>query len=237
MHGGLFSKDIYTACGEMEIDMKYKLAVFDMDGTILNTLDDLHDSLNHTLDATGYPTHTLDEVRSFVGNGIRKLIERALPEDSSEEVIQNVHGVFSGYYKDHCLDKTRPYDGIIPLIASLRDAGCLCAVVSNKDDYAVQMLCEKFFNGLFDYSVGNKPGMRPKPAPDLVNEVLASLDVSRGDAVYIGDSEVDIATAKNAGMPCITVLWGFRDYNCLCENGAEQFAQTPDDVLNLIMNS
>jgi phosphoglycolate phosphatase len=216
--------------------MKYKLAIFDMDGTILNTLEDLTDSLNHTLKAFGYPVHSIDNVRRFVGNGIRKLIERALPADSTEERIDEVFAAFMPYYNEHCADKTKPYDGISELILELRNAGCLTAVVSNKADSAVQELCVKYFNGLFDAAAGEKPGINKKPAPDSVNLILDTLKLSANDAVYIGDSEVDIATAKNSLMDAIIVSWGFREVPFLKEHGAEIIVDTPKEVKDIILS-
>lgn len=215
--------------------MKYKLAVFDMDGTILNTLEDLADSLNHILAENGYGQRTLEEVRTFVGNGIRKLIERALPAGTGDEEIQRIFQEFLPYYKEHCADKTRPYRGVPQLIRELRAAGCLTAVVSNKEDTAVQELCVQYFDGLFDVAVGEKPGIRRKPAPDSVEYVLERLSVAKDQAVYIGDSEVDIATARNAGLDCIAVKWGFREEAFLRQQGAEILVNTPEEIRDIII--
>ena len=152
--------------------MKYKLVIFDMDGTILNTLEDLTDSTNATLEHFGYPVHSIEDVRHFVGNGIRKLIERAVPSGLSTERIDEVHRYFLDYYAKHCADKTKPYDGILDLIRTLRKEGCKTAVVSNKADMAVQELCKDYFDGLFDFAVGEREGVRRKPAPDAVEHVL-----------------------------------------------------------------
>ena len=217
------------------IDMKYELAVFDMDGTILNTLEDLADSLNHALGMSGYPKRTIDEVRRFVGNGIRKLIERGVPEGSSVADIDRVFADFNAYYKIHCADKTKPYDGITELLCDLRASGVKTAVVSNKADYAVQELCVQYFDGLFDVAVGERSGVRKKPAPDSVDAVLEKLNIPRERAVYIGDSDVDIATAKNARMDSFIVDWGFRDTAFLKENGAEIIVSSPSDIKRLIM--
>lgn len=207
--------------------MKYKLAIFDMDGTILNTLDDLADSTNYALRENSLPERTIGEVRSFVGNGIRKLIERAVPAGSDTAQIDRVHESFTAHYKVHCADKTRPYDGMIELLRDLRAAGCMTAVVSNKADYGVQTLCRDYFPGLFDMAVGEREGIRKKPSPDSVNEVLEKLGVPRAAAVYIGDSDVDIETAKNAGLDCIAVEWGFRDREFLMEHGAVRLVREP----------
>ena len=213
----------------------YKLAVFDMDGTILDTLEDLKDSTNFALEKCGYPTRSYDEVRRFVGNGIRKLIERAVPEGLTVEQIDRVHEVFTEHYKVHCADKTKAYDGIKPLLEKLRASGVKTAVVSNKADYGVQELCKEYFDGLFDYAVGEREGIRRKPAPDAVNEALRVLGMSKSEAVYIGDSDVDFETAKNAELPCISVLWGFRDEEFLREKGATLFVRDPAEIYDIIM--
>lgn len=213
----------------------YKLAVFDMDGTILDTLEDLKDSTNFALEKCGYPTRSYDEVRRFVGNGIRKLIERAVPEGLTVEQIDRVHEVFTEHYKVHCADKTKAYDGIKPLLEKLRANGVKTAVVSNKADYGVQELCKEYFDGLFDYAIGEREGIRRKPAPDSVNEALRVLGMSKSEAVYIGDSDVDFETAKNAELPCISVLWGFRDEEFLREKGATLFVHDPAEIYDIIM--
>ena len=215
--------------------MLCELAIFDLDGTILNTLEDLADSLNAALKAYGFPERTLEEVRCFVGNGIRRLIERGVPAGTPEEEIVRVHERFTAHYKVHCADKTRPYPGINDLLKNLRQAGCRTAVVSNKADYAVQELCEQYFPGVFDAAVGERAGILKKPAPDSVNEVLRRLNVTKENAVYIGDSEVDIATARNAQMRSILVDWGFRDRSFLVEQGAETIVSSPEEIERLLM--
>ena len=213
---------------------KYQLAIFDLDGTILYTLEDLKNSLNYALQEHGYPTRTLDEVRRFVGNGVRKLVERGAPAGTASEALDGLYETFHVYYKEHNLDTSRPYEGIGPLLDKLRTAGMGTAVVSNKVDYGVQSLCERFFPGKFDMTAGEKPGMRVKPAPDMVNAVLEALEVSPEDAVYIGDSEVDIQTARNAQMDVISVTWGFRDEAFLRENGAKQIVATPEELYRVL---
>ncbi len=200
--------------------MKYKLAIFDLDGTILDTLEDLTDSTNHILSSNGYPTHSIDEVRSYVGNGIYMLIKRAAPNDTEEKEIQRLFEQFVSYYKDHCATKTKAYEGIKELLVALKEKGIKRAVVSNKGDFAVRILIDDYFADLFEISVGEKQGVRKKPYPDSVNEVLRELSVTKEEAVYIGDSEVDIQTAKNAGLACISVSYGFRSKEFLKENGA-----------------
>ena len=214
--------------------MAYKLAIFDLDGTILDTLEDLADATNYALGKHGYPGRTIKEVRRFVGNGIRKLIERAVPAGLAKEEIDRVHETFSAYYQQHCADKTRPYEGVLPLLERLRAAGCLTAVVSNKADTAVQPLCQRYYNGLFDYAVGERAGIRRKPAPDSVQEVLRRLQVNPEEAVYIGDSEVDIQTAENAGLDSIIVTWGFRDRAYLESQGGRRFVDRPEEIEQII---
>ena len=217
--------------------MRYKLAIFDMDGTILNTLEDLADTTNYALRINGFQERTLEEVKQFVGNGIRRLLERALPQGVTEETIGKVQKDFSAYYKIHCADKTRPYDGIPELLRKLRKGGCKTAVVSNKADFGVQELCLQYFDGMFDAAVGEREGIKRKPAPDSVNEVMRYLQISREDAVYIGDSEVDIQTAENAEMDSIIVEWGFRDRPFLEEKGARVFVKNPEEIAELIFET
>jgi phosphoglycolate phosphatase len=215
--------------------MKYQLAIFDMDGTILDTLQDLTNSLNFALAKSGYPRHDLEAVRGFVGNGIRKLIERGVPAGTKTAQIDTVHRDFTTHYQAHCADTTKPYDGILALLQTLRQAGCKTAVVSNKADYAVQALCKQYFDGLFDAAVGERENVLKKPAPDSVNAVLEQLHITRQNAVYIGDSDVDVQTAKNAGMDGIFVTWGFRSTDFLLQNGAETLVSQPEEIRSLIL--
>lgn len=209
---------------------KYELVIFDMDGTILYTLDDICDGVNASLSKHGLPVRTKDEIRRHIGNGIRHEIESSVPEGTKESMIDAVFHDFHAWYEIHCNDRTRPYDGIVELLEDLKQAGIHCAVVSNKADYAVKALNEIYFKGLLEAGVGEKDGIARKPAPDEVDEVLRLLDMERNRAVYIGDSEVDIETAANAGMDCIGVSWGYRDRKWLQECGAEVIV---DDVSQL----
>lgn len=215
--------------------MNYRLIIFDLDGTILNTLEDLTDSVNFALKKYKLPERTIDEVRKFVGNGIRKLIERAVPGHLESDTINLVFQEFKMYYEAHCADKTKPYEGIVSLLNVLREAGCMTAVVSNKADSAVQILCKNYFRGLFDYVVGEREGIRKKPNPDSVLEVLERLQVEKKDAVYIGDSEVDIQTAGNAGIDVISVNWGFRDEEFLREQGAKIIVKKSEEINELVL--
>ncbi len=216
--------------------MKYRCAIFDMDGTTLYTLQDRSDGVNFSLRKNGLPERQIAEIRRFVGNGIHREIEQAVPEGSSEAVIQKVFDDFNGWYAKHCYDHTKPYDGILLLLSHLRSAGMKTAIVSNKGDYAVQILDEKYFSGLIDAGVGEKQGIARKPAPDTVNAVLDSLQIDRNEAVYIGDSEVDLETAANAGMDCIIVTWGYRDEDFLRSRGAELLVHTPEELEKVLLD-
>lgn len=218
--------------------MKYKLAIFDMDGTILNTIEDLTDATNHTLSLYGMPTHTIEEVKFFVGNGIKTLLSRAVPEGTDDDTIQKLYDTFLPYYKEHCQDKTKPYDGILELIKTLKAAGCKTAVVSNKTDSAVKELAEKYFPGLFDIAIGENEaaGIAKKPAPDEVNLALNALKIDRNDSVYIGDSNVDVETAKNSNMDLIAVDWGFRSHTFLAKMGVSIIVSTPIEISNIILS-
>lgn len=215
---------------------KYELAIFDLDGTILDTLDDLTDSVNYALEQHSYPTRTKEEIRTFVGDGLLMLVRRAISPETDENVIQTVLATQKAYYKDHCADKTKPYEGILELLAELKKAGLKLAVVSNKADYAVQILCEQYFSGIFHMAVGEKEAVRKKPAPDSVYAVLDELQVEKERAVYIGDSDVDIETAKNAGLDAVLVTWGFRDTEFLREKGAKILVNDRNALKNALIH-
>ena len=213
---------------------KINTVIFDMDGTVLDTLDDLADSVNYVLVKNGMPARRKEEYRLFFGNGIRYAIRCAVPPDCPDDVIDGMLPVFREYYNRHCLDRTRPYSGIPELMKELKKQGYKMAIVSNKIDSAVKELNDRFFSEYVSIAVGEKPGIRRKPAPDTVLAALEELNASGEEAVYIGDSEVDLQTAGNAGLPCIAVLWGFRDKKLLEENGAAVFADTPEDILSIL---
>lgn len=217
--------------------MKYKAAIFDMDGTILDTLEDLANAMNYELRKNGMPERTIDEVRRFVGNGIRKLVERAAPEHTAERKIDEITADFLEYYQQNCEKATKPYEGIAELVLTLRNAGIKTAVNSNKADAAVQALCEKYFAGLFDTAIGERDGIARKPAPDSVYEILCRFNLPKEEAVYIGDSDVDLNTAKNAGLDFIGADWGFRGKDFLLANGATRVAMTAADVARFILES
>lgn len=215
--------------------MRYKLAIFDMDGTILETIEDLADALNYALQTEGFATHTVAEVRDMVGNGVRRLLIAGAPKGTREETIDRMFTQFASYYKDHCADKTYPFEGILPMLDALKKGGYKVAVVSNKVDFAVQELVEHYFPDCFDVAVGERKGIRRKPAPDSVNEVLRLLNTYRKEAVYIGDSEVDIETARNAQMDCISVDWGFRDRKVLIDHGASVIVSSVGALTDLLL--
>lgn len=211
--------------------MTFDTAVFDMDGTVLDTLDDLTDSTYFALREMGFSLRSKDEVRSFVGNGIRLLIERAVPENTPIEEVDKCFEIFKAHYNAHSLDKTKPYDDIVDVLKELKRRNIKTAVVSNKIDCAVKELCETFFDGLFDCCVGEREGLKRKPAPDSVFAALDEIGAKKDGAVYIGDSEVDIATAKNSGLPCISVLWGFRSKELIQSLSPEYIIDKPTDIL------
>ena len=214
--------------------MKLNSVVFDLDGTLLDTLGDLRDSVNFALEKNNLPKRTTEEIRSFVGNGIRLLIERAVPENTPIEITDKCFSDFKEYYKDHSAILTKAYDGIIDLLTTLKEKGVKIAVVSNKADFAVKTLMEDYFKGLYDCAYGERAGVMRKPAPDAVFSAISEMGGSLENTVYIGDSEVDIETSKNAKLPCIAVTWGFRDKKVLESLDPEYIVDSPSDILNII---
>ncbi|MBR2321373.1 MAG: HAD family hydrolase [Clostridia bacterium] len=211
----------------------YKTIIFDLDGTLLDTLDDLTDATNAALAKCGLKSRTRDEVRSFVGNGIVKLMERAVGEEGKAYHAEAL-AEFKSYYAAHCADKTAPYAGILTLLKTLQARGVKTAVVSNKVDFAVKSLAKTYFDGLLLSAVGENEaaGIRKKPAPDSLLAVMKELSATADSTAYVGDSEVDIQTAKNAGVDCICVTWGFRKKAYLQEEGGKLFVDTPAEILN-----
>ena len=213
--------------------MRYQTYVFDLDGTLLDTLGDLAASTNYALRTYGMPEHSLDDVRRFVGNGVRVLMERAVPQGADNPQFEAAFQTFREHYMQHSLDTTKPYDGIIETLEALKAEGCRLAVVSNKMMAATQELCCHFFRDTIEVAIGEHEaqGIRKKPAPDTVNEAFRQLGVGKERAVYVGDSDVDILTARHSGLPCISVLWGFRDRDFLIQHGAETFISAPSELL------
>ena len=212
----------------------YKAVVFDLDGTLLYTLDDLAAAVNHALACYDYPTRTREEVRNFIGNGVRLLMQRAVGKE--DERFEEILNEFKTYYAVHCADETKPYEGVETLLKSLLAKGVKTAVLSNKSDSAVKTLADRYFPGLFIEALGENEacGIRKKPAPDALLAVMERLGVTAAETVYVGDSEVDIQTADNAGVACISVLWGFKDEVFLRENGGTVFARECKEIEDLI---
>ena len=209
---------------------KYKTYIFDLDGTLLSTLADLAASTNYALRTHHMPERSLDEVRRFVGNGVKKLMERAIPDGLKNPLFEETFATFRQHYMQHNLDTTQPYPGIMQLLEQLKAEGKNIAVVSNKFYAATRELCRHFFGDLVPVAIGEREDIRKKPAPDTVIEALRELGVDKEGAVYIGDSDVDIMTAKNSGMPCVSVLWGFRDKEFLLEHGATTLNSQPEEM-------
>ena len=203
--------------------------LFDLDGTLLDTLQDLIDSTNATLAHFGYPLRTAEEVRQFVGNGAKRLFELALPEGSTPQTVAEALAWFKEYYPAHSQIKTKPYDGILEALEEIRKEFPV-AVMSNKPDVAAKPLCKTYFGDI--YAQGESSACPRKPAPDMVFAAMKALGAE--SCIYVGDSEVDVLTAKNAGVPCLSVLWGFRDKQILVEAGAEHFCENPKDLLKLL---
>lgn len=221
---------------------EYDTYIFDLDGTLLNTLGDLAASTNFALRSCGMPERTVDEVRCFVGNGVRKLMERAVPGGDSNPLFDEAFSIFRRHYMEHSLDTTAPYDGIVPMLREMNRRGKNLAVVSNKFYAATQELVSHFFGTLIPVAIGEHEaeGIRKKPAPDTVNEAFRQLERITGtsiaelrrSAVYVGDSDVDFMTARNSELPCISVLWGFRSREFLESIGARTFAANPSDIIS-----
>ena len=209
----------------------YQTYIFDLDGTLLDTLRDLAASTNYALRTNGMPERTEEEVRMFVGNGVKKLMERAIPDGLANPRFEKTYADFREHYLHHSLDTTAPYPGIMPLLEELRRRGKRIAIVSNKFYAATQELARHFFPGMVEVAIGEREDIRKKPAPDTVLEAMRQMGVGAEGAVYIGDSDVDILTARNSSLPCISVLWGFRDRSFLLAHGATCLVSRPEEVL------
>ncbi|MBE7092326.1 MAG: HAD family hydrolase [Clostridiales bacterium] len=212
--------------------MAIKAVIFDLDGTLLNTLDDLYLSVNYALKQFEYPLRTKEEVRNFVGNGIRDLMTRSCPENIND--FEECLACFKAHYSEHSQDNTRPYDDIMKLLETLNKRGIKCAIVSNKFDGAVQELKSKYFDGLITVAVGESPEIKKKPAPDSVLKVMELLNVKNDEVVFVGDADTDIETSKNADIKCVSVLWGFRSKEFLLEKGGKIFVNKPLEILEYI---
>lgn len=220
--------------------MKKKYIIWDLDGTLMDTLCDLHLATNHALREFGMPERTLDEVRRFVGNGVRNLMRRAVPKGEEHPMFEECFSEFKRYYKIHCKDNTSLYPGVGELLNVMKAEGYRMAIVSNKLQAGVDELYHEWFESVIDVAVGEREGIARKPAPDMVNLAMNELSalygepVTRDNSVYIGDSDVDVATARNSNLPCISVLWGFRDKEFLTEHGATIFASDPMEIVRIL---
>jgi len=210
-----------------------KILIFDMDGTILDTIEDITNAVNYILGKYNMPLRSVDEVKFFVGNGLKKTLLRSVPSGTGEAFVDETYPEFTAYYKEHSREKTKPYEGIVDVITELKDRGYKLAVVSNKRHEAVLELCEEFFCGCFDIAMGDQEGINIKPAPDMVESVLEKSGCKKEDAIYIGDSDVDIMTAYNSGLSCISVSWGFRSREFLIEHKADVIIDSPGELLEM----
>lgn len=233
----ILDRNIFQVCYE-KLDTleerEVKAVVFDLDGTLLDTLQDLANAVNYALRRSGMPERTIEEVRQFVGNGVENLMIRAVPDGKNNPEFEKVFASFKTYYKEHCKDFTGPYPDIMFLMEELKQRGIRMAIVSNKLDSAVKELDREYFQGYTSAAIGEMEGVARKPAPDTVEKALAEMGVEKMNAVYVGDSDVDIMTAKNAGLSCISVAWGFRSVEFLKKNGAQQIIKKPIELLALI---
>ena len=212
----------------------YDTVIFDLDGTLLNTLEDLADAVNFVMRANQYPERTVEEVRCFVGNGIRRLMEQAVPKHVIGEEFERVFEEFKNYYTEHCQIKTCAYEGIMSLLSCLYEKRYAMAIVSNKNHAAVCELNDIYFKEYINVAIGQKDGIRKKPAPDTVIQALKELGKDKEKAIYVGDSEVDFATAKNSGMDCALVTWGFRKVEELAEFSPTAFIDKPEELLGVL---
>lgn len=215
--------------------MSYKAVIFDLDGTLLNTLGDLTDAVNYGLARAGLPLRTEEEVMAFLGNGIRRLVECAVPAGTAAAQIDAVFADFRDRYSRHYLDKTVPYPGMVELCEKLQRRGVKTALVTNKTDPVAQRIYNACFRAVMPVAIGEQPRFAKKPAPDMVEEALRQLDVDKSDAVYVGDSEVDLQTAQNSGLPCILVDWGFRSREFLASLGNDVIVSTTEALLEAIL--
>ncbi len=214
--------------------MKYDTIIFDLDGTLLNTLEDLRDSLNDILIKNGFEARSLEDVKRFVGNGVKNLVRLSIPEYCSEEELTLILEAFKEHYKNNMQNKTRPYNGIMELLLDLHRYGYKLAIVSNKFDTAVKSLSNTYFGSLISVAIGETAQIRRKPAPDSIYTAVKELGSDLSKAILVGDSETDVKTAKNAGIPCIGVTWGFRCREVLRAEGADFLIDTPRELLTLI---
>lgn len=215
--------------------MKYDLVIFDMDGTVLDTLGDLTAALNHTLRGQGFPDRTRDEVRSFIGNGVKMLLKRGAPEGTDEKILAEMYKTYAEYYFSHMDVNTKPYEGIEELLGKLGKRGVKRALLSNKADRAARYLCEEYFPGLFDIAYGEREGIPRKPAPDGVFEILREIGIPAERTLYVGDSGVDLETARRAGLDCVIVDWGYLNSEVTLNEGREFSVSSTDEIVRLVL--
>ena len=211
-----------------------KAVIFDLDGTLLYTLEDLKNSTNFALKQFDFPQRSLDEIRIFVGNGVRKLIERAVPKNSTMQTVEQVLTIFKNDYQKNMYNCTKPFDCIIKLLTELKKQNIKTAIVSNKFDEAVKELSNKYFANLIDVAIGQSNNISPKPSPDGVLQAIKILNVDIKNCIYVGDSDIDVKTAHNAGLQCIGVTWGYRNTELLKNSGADFVVNKPEDILKVI---
>ena len=208
--------------------------LFDLDGTLLNTLKDLQNSVNYALEQQGYPLRNIEEIRNFVGDGVAMLIHRSVPTQTTPEAEAHCLSIFKEHYMIHMYDNTKPYDGILPLLYQLKEKGYRLGIVSNKLESAVQGLAKDYFENLFDVAIGDVPSRNKKPAPDSVLAAIQQLSVRPSDCLYIGDTNIDVETAHNAGIVCVGVTWGFRDRSVLLDAKADYIIDTPEQLFSVL---
>ena len=218
----------------MENSLTNKTVIFDLDGTLLYTLEDLKDSVNFALSKFNYPQKNLEEIRNFVGNGVKVLMELSIPQGKNNENFDECLATFKTHYAQNMYNKTKPYDGIIEMLENLQQQGFRTAVVSNKFDLATKELCKKYFAEKIEIAIGESENIRKKPAPDSVFKVMEILNSNKNSTYFVGDSEVDIQTAQNANLKCISVTWGYKDKEFLLKNGAKFLANSPKEILEII---
>ncbi|MDF2589666.1 MAG: HAD-superfamily hydrolase, subfamily variant 1 [Anaerocolumna sp.] len=214
--------------------MTYNTIIFDLDGTLLNTLEDLTDSVNYSLETHNLQKRTMDEVKSFVGNGVKRLMDLAVPTGTKDEITAECLTMFREHYSKNMRNKTKPYDEILELLKALKEKGCKLAIVSNKFDSAVKELCKDYYSDYISVAIGDSPNALKKPAPDSVYAALAALNSTQKEALYVGDSDVDVHTAHNAGLKCVGVTWGFRTKELLEHEGADYIIDKPLQLLNYL---
>lgn len=214
--------------------MAIQTVIFDLDGTLLYSLEDLKDSVNFVMKKHGFREYTIDEVREAIGNGVRLLMERILPKDIDKNLFEECLSEFKENYSKNMYNKTKPYDGVLDMLKALREEGYKIAVLSNKFDSAVKELSSKYFGELVDLAVGQKEGVKEKPSPLGIQEIAKELDTDVETCIMVGDSEVDIQTANNAGIDCISVTWGYKNIDFLYDNGATKLVYAPKDILELL---